>query len=123
MPSTLRSYTAPSSPLPASPTPLVPPFPHVCTPTSTTTHLGFLAPPHPYSPTPTPRPPPQDTWTWQRLDPGPGPGALPGSAPEQPPRRDMASLTRAGADCLVLFGGRLESGRVAGDAWVLDLQT
>ncbi|KAG2448710.1 hypothetical protein HYH02_006066 [Chlamydomonas schloesseri] len=64
-----------------------------------------------------------DTWTWQRLDAGPGPGALPGSAPEQPPRRDMATLTRAGAHCLVLFGGRLESGRVAGDAWVLDLHT
>ncbi|KAG2491620.1 hypothetical protein HYH03_009991 [Edaphochlamys debaryana] len=64
-----------------------------------------------------------DTWTWQRLDPGPGPGAVPGQAPEQPPRRDMATLTRAGPGCLLLFGGRLESGRVAGDAWILDLAT
>ncbi|GLC56715.1 hypothetical protein PLESTB_001138000 [Pleodorina starrii] len=58
-----------------------------------------------------------DTWSWQNLGPGPV------FSSELPPRRDMASLTRAGASCLLLFGGRLESGRVAGDAWLLDTNT
>ncbi|GLI63873.1 hypothetical protein VaNZ11_006989 [Volvox africanus] len=65
-----------------------------------------------------------DTWTWQCLGPGAGPGIIGlGAGAEAPSRRDMATLTRAGASCLLLFGGRLESGRVAGDAWVLDLNT
>ncbi|GIL71341.1 hypothetical protein Vretimale_2762 [Volvox reticuliferus] len=65
-----------------------------------------------------------DTWTWQCVGPVPGPGVIGmGPGAEAPSRRDMATLTRAGASCLLLFGGRLESGRVAGDAWVLDTNT
>ncbi|EFJ44307.1 hypothetical protein VOLCADRAFT_121332 [Volvox carteri f. nagariensis] len=78
-----------------------------------------------------------DTWTWQCLSANTGgtAGGAVGAAAAAaaaggpaggdgfPPRRDMATLTRAGPSCLLLFGGRLESGRVAGDAWVLDTHT
>ena len=39
---------------------------------------------------------------------------------EVPSKRDMATLTHAGNGLLLLFGGRLESGRATADAWVFD---
>lgn len=55
---------------------------------------------------------PQDTWTWREVETPAG--------EEVPQRRDMATLTEAGGGLLLLFGGRLESGRATGDAWVFD---
>lgn len=40
---------------------------------------------------------------------------------DSPGKRDMATLTYVGNNCLLLFGGRNEAGRTVGDMWLFDI--